>query len=96
MTHIVEYRGYSQYDIDALTNSGQAAAMGHGPGREGAYNWIDSWYDVHGFKLNGKFYPKQSDDQRAKILSESNKAYLIRRKEESAVQALHEEYSKWH
>ena len=70
----VEYRGYTTYEIDSLTNSGQAAACGHGSGREGAYNWIDNWYDKLGFTMNGNFHSKPSAEVRNRLLFEHIKA----------------------
>ncbi len=63
----VEYRGYSIYEVCSLVRSGQARTMGYGQGRLGAYNWIDAWYDKHGFKMKGVYYPKPDDYKREQI-----------------------------
>ncbi len=75
----IEYRGYMVYDIDALVSSGQAAALGHGPGREGAYAWIDKKLDKHGMYPDGKFYPKPDNFVRDKLIAQNNAAYAVRK-----------------
>ncbi len=75
----IEYRGYMVYDIDALVSSGQAAALGHGPGREGAYTWIDKKLDKHGMYPDGKFYPKPDIYVRDKMIAQNNAAYAVRK-----------------
>ncbi len=91
----IEYRGYTTYEIDSLTNSGQAAAK-HGHGREGAYNWIDAWYDVHGYKRNGIAYPKPDNKEYMRILESSERSYQVRRAQELAEAAARAEYDKYH
>ncbi len=75
----IEYRGYMVYDIDALVSSGQAAALGHGPGREGAYAWIDNKIDKNGMYPDGKFYPKPDQHVRDKMLAQNNALYAVRK-----------------
>lgn len=92
----IEYRGYTTYEIDSLANSGQAAAMGHGPGREGAYNWIDAWYDVHGHTLKGVKHPKPDNKEYMRILETNEKSYKIRRATELLEAQARAEYDKYH
>ncbi len=92
----VEYRGYTKYEIDSLTNSGQAAAMGHGSGREGAYKWIDAWYDVHGFTLKGVKHPKPDNKEYMQILESNERSYQMRRAADLAEAAARAEYDKYH
>ncbi len=71
----IEYRGYSIYEVCSLVRSGQAHAMGYGQGRMGAYNWIDAWYDKHGFTKNGIYHPKPDDLGREYLADKLNTAY---------------------
>ncbi len=91
----VEYRGYTTYEIDSLTNSGQAAAK-HGPGRKGAYKWIDAWYDVHGFTLKGVKHPKPDNKEYMRILESNERSYQMRRAADIAEAAARAEYDKYH
>lgn len=77
----IEYRGYSTYEIDSLTNSGQAEALGHGPGREGAYKWIDAFYDIKCRKRDNIIYPKPDNKDFQQILETNEKLYQMRRAE---------------
>lgn len=74
----IEYRGYTESEIDSLINSGQAAAMGYGPGREGAYNWIDAFYDAHHKKKDGITYLKPNNDTRKNMIKANTDLYNIR------------------
>lgn len=76
----IEYRGYSTYEIDSLVKTGQAAALGHGPGRAGAYNWIDSFFD-HSTRDHGKYHPKPTEAVREKLLMQNEALYAVRQRE---------------
>jgi hypothetical protein len=47
------YRGFNFNDIYNLIKTKQAEALGHGPGVEGALNWIDNCRRATGLKLEG-------------------------------------------
>lgn len=51
--HKIVYRGFTYYDVYSLVQSGQAAALGHGPGVIGAFNWIDNCPRATGEKFVG-------------------------------------------
>ena len=79
----IEYRGYTTYEIDSLVNSGQAYYMGHGPGRQGAYNWIDNYFDKVGNTINGRFYDKPADTIRERQMIQNAALHAARRAREA-------------
>ena len=95
VTH-VEYRGYTTYEIDNLVNSGQAKYLGHGSGRQGAYNWIDNYFDGRGSPgfLNGKYYIKPSDTIREREIIQGEALHAARRAREEIEAQRRAEFDK--
>lgn len=80
----IEYRGYTTYEIDSLVNSGQAYYMGHGSGREGAYNWIDNWFDNLKNTINRQFHGKPGVAIRERMLLQNQALHAVRKVKEDA------------
>ncbi len=86
----VEYRGYITYDIDNLVNTGQAAALGHGPGRRGAYNWIDNRLG------DDSVNPKPAPEIRERIMIQNEALHAARKARDDFEAKRRANFDKWH